>query len=379
MYTSKRNYILMLCMCIFIMSSCKKELYKTEPDIFAEDTGFKVVGYLPAGDFDRLDELELDRLTYLNLAFANPDPEGNLIFSRNTDIKQAVKKGHEAGLKVLVSLAGGGRPDAGVWKSVLKPSRRKVFIKGILDFVEENDLDGVDVDIEGNLLPTIRELYNPFVIELKKALHARGKTITTALGGAHIHESISQEALDAYDYINIMVYDRTGPWRPERIGQHSSYSYAEEAVEFWTREKKIPPEKIVLGMPFYGWNFTTPVGSKVYRQVVKDNPADAYLDQVEQLYYNGIPTIVKKTQLAKEKVDGVMFWQIAQDTVCDLSLLRAVHQTIQAGDCNVKTFFKDSDGDGYGDLKRPYQACEAPEGYVENRDDPDDTDPEVKP
>ena len=88
---------------------------------------------------------------------------------------------------------------------------------------------------------------------------------------------------------------------------------------------------------------------------------------------------MKKAQLAKEKVNGVMCWQIAQDTVCDLSLLRAVHQTIQAGDCNVKTFFKDSDGDGYGDLKRPYQACEAPEGYVENRDDPDDTDPEVKP
>ena len=76
----------------------------------------------------------------------------------------------------------------------------------------------------------------------------------------------------------------------------------------------------------------------------------AYLDQVDQLYYNGITEIVRKTELAKKKFNGVMFWELSQDTYDDLSLLRAVDQTIKAGDCEVKLFFKDEDGDGYGNI-----------------------------
>ena len=50
-----------------------------------------------------------------------------------------------------------------------------------------------------------------------------------------------------------------------------------------------------------------------------------------------------------------------------------MHQTIAAGDCEVNSYYKDADGDGLGDPNKPFQACEAPEGYVENRDDTNDT------
>ncbi|MFC2126138.1 glycosyl hydrolase family 18 protein [Bacteroidota bacterium] len=364
----------LLYLSIFLCLSCKPEKVDYGPDIYVDDPGFKVVGYLPAGDFDEIDQIELERLTYLDLAFANPDAEGNLIFSSGTDIGPVVKKGHNAGLKVLVSLAGGGRPDPKDWKRVLRPSNRSAFISNIVKFVEENNLDGVDVDIEGNLLPDIGKLYTPFVLELRDALHAKGKTITTALGAANLHPGVTQESLEAYDFINIMVYDKTGPWRPEKPGQHSPYSYAEDAYKFWSTEKKIPTDRLVLGMPFYGHNFDPP-GSKRFGTIVEENISDAYIDQVDQVYYNGIPTIVKKTELAKEKFGGVMFWQLAQDKYSeDLSLLRAVDQTLKAGDCKVSVFFKDEDGDGFGDLAKPFHACEAPEGYVSNSDDVDDSD-----
>jgi GH18 family chitinase len=96
-------------------------------------------------------------------------------------------------------------------------------------------------------------------------------------------------------------------------------------------------------------------------------------------YYNGIPTMVKKTQLAKNNLGGIMIWEIAYDTEGDLSLLRALSQTLEAGNCPVVTFYKDEDGDGFGDMTKPYQACSAPEGYVTNMDDKDDTNAKVHP
>ena len=369
----------LLYLCIFFCISCAPQKVGYGPDIYVNDPGFKVVGYLPGGEFDKIDQIELDILTHLCLAFANPDEKGNLIFSRGTDIGPVVKKGHEAGVKVLVSLAGGGRPDKNDWKRELDPSNLSGFVANIIKFVEENNLDGVDVDIEWNLLPDIGDLYTPFVVELKDALHAKGKTITTALHSVNIHPDVTQESLEAYDFINIMVYDKTGPWKPENVGPHSPYSYAEDAYTFWTQELKISAEKLILGMPFYGHNFD-PSGSKRFGTIVEENLSDAYIDQVDQIFYNGIPTIVKKTELAKEKFNGVMFWQLGQDKYNDdLSLLRAVDQTLKAGDCKVTIFFKDEDGDGFGDLAKPFHACNVPEGYVANSDDGDDNDANVHP
>ncbi len=364
---------------LFLSASCQPKQVGYGPDVYTKDTTFKVVGYLGGGNFNRVDDLELNRLTYLNLAFANPDKEGNLAFDRHSDIAPVVKKGHDAGLKVFVSLAGGGRPDTAIWQSVLQPQNRQAFVKHVADYVEQNHLDGVDVDIEGNLLPTIRELYNPFVVELKKALHAKGKGITAALGATHLHESITQEAIDSYDFINVMVYDKTGIWSPNEIGPHSPYSYAEEAIVFWTEKCKLPADRIVLGVPFYGFDFTPPARYIDFREIIEGKPDLSYQDAAGMRFYNGIPTIVRKTELAKQKLGGVMIWEIASDASGDLSLLRALDQTIKAGDCSVKTFFKDEDGDGFGDLTRPYQACAAPAGYVSDNRDTNDSNAKVHP
>ena len=66
-------------------------------------------------------------------------------------------------------------------------------------YQDTTNLDGVDVDIEGNLLPQVGLNYNPFVVELRQALHSKGKGITAALGATHFHPNVRQEALEAYD------------------------------------------------------------------------------------------------------------------------------------------------------------------------------------
>jgi chitinase len=363
---------------IMLCTSCTRKTPDWGPDIYQTDNSFKVVGYIGGGNFGKLDSLELNRLTYLNLAFASPDKNGYLVMDDQADVRVGVQKGHAANLKVFISLGGGGRPDTVFWKYALLPQHRSAFIKKIVKYVEENSLDGVDVDIEGNLFPYIGETYGPFVVELKKALHAKGKGISSALGAVDLDVVVSQEALEAYDFINVMVYDKTGIWRPNVIGPHSPYSFAEDAIKYYTVDRKIPPANITLGLPFYGFDFTPPARYINYSEIIATDLANAYRDSVGMRYYNGIPMISRKTALAKKSaLGGVMIWELSCDTKGDMSLLRALDQTLKAGDCAVTSFYRDEDSDGFGNAAKPFQACTAPEGYVSNRDDADDTDSKV--
>jgi chitinase len=43
------------------------------------------------------------------------------------------------------------------------------------------------------------------------------------------------------------------------------------------------------------------------------------------IYYNGNPTIRKKTALAREQASGIMIWQILGDAPGEQSLLKAIN------------------------------------------------------
>ena len=62
-----------------------------------------------------------------------------------------------------------------------------------------------------------------------------------------------------------------------------------------------------------------------YRTIVAQNPGAENSDQVGEIYYNGIPTIQRKTQYAIDNLGGVMIWEISQDASGDASLLDAMY------------------------------------------------------
>lgn len=347
-------------------------------DIYEEDSSFKVVGYLPYYRFSLVDKINFDKVTYVNLAFGNLNEFGNLVVGNGEAILQIVQKIKSTNTKVLLSIAGGGDTGA-YWEKYLSANYRKESILKMVNFAVANRLDGIDVDIEGSLITSLGIDYNLFVQELKDHLHAKGLAITAALTPTYLDAVITTKTINSFDFINIMAYDATGPWRPNDPGQHASFSLAENALEFWNIQKGVSREKLVLGVPFYGRDFNpSDIKALTYESIINLNYEYAYVDEAGYIYYNGIPMIVNKTKLALQKANGIMIWELGQDAFNDLSLLSVIEQVVSAEGCEsstIETFFKDSDGDGLGDYMHPIQSCEAPLGYVNNRDDLDDSNP----
>lgn len=291
---------------------------------------FKVVGYLAYWNFSTAPaKIEWQRLTHVNLAFANPDANGDLSFD-GEDITAVVDSAHANGVEVFVSLAGGYlTPDWQTnWNYWMQPEHTQEFIGKIIAYLNANDLDGVDMDLEWQ---HVNDLYSPFVLALKAALAAEDLPLTAALPGGYRYPQITTPALAALDWVNLMIYDLTGPWDPSNPGQHSPYTWAQQCLQYWENQG-LPGERQTLGVPFYGYDFSTaPVDAKYFGEIVSANPFNAQLDQVGQLYYNGIPTIKAKTALAQAETGGVMIWELGQDAFGpfgELSLLKAIDEML---------------------------------------------------
>ncbi|MCY7330471.1 MAG: T9SS type A sorting domain-containing protein [Saprospiraceae bacterium] len=290
---------------------------------------FKVVGYLPHYRFSWLNDIEFERLTHVNIAFANPDAQGNLSVE-GVNITPAVTKAHQKGCKVFISLAGGYLTPAteANWNNLALPANRPAFIQKIVQYVQSRHLDGVDVDLEWQY---VQDWYSPFVLELKAALAPLNLPLTAALPGGYRYPQITPAALAAYDWVNMMVYDLTGPWDPSNPGQHSPYDWAEQCIQYW-QNQGVDAQQLTLGVPFYGYDFgASPVESFTYRGIVNQDPTNAQLDQVGQKYWNGMPTIQAKTQLALDEVAGIMIWEVGQDAFGEnaaYSLLRAIDAVV---------------------------------------------------
>jgi len=288
---------------------------------------FKVVGYysLNAAMKERKSST-FKKLTHINLWFLNPDSLGN--FTRDLSaLETFVTRAHRKNVKVLFSIGGGSKHPQ--YHYLLKDDKRAMFINNLVSEVLKYNLDGIDVDLEGS---DIDEYYEKFVVELAHALRSHHKMITAAIA-VYYKDQLTDGALTEYDFVNIMSYDRTGPWRPEKPGPHSTYANAVEDLDYFGSIRKIPKEKMTLGVPFYGYGFGPELTSKAismnFGEIVSTFPGAETVDQWTMpdgkiLYYNGIPTMKQKTTLAKEKASGIMIWQVLGDARGSKSLLNTI-------------------------------------------------------
>jgi GH18 family chitinase len=277
---------------------------------------FKIIAYLT--DKIALESIAYEYLTHINYAFAIPNADGSLQPLKAPEkLRTIVEQAHHHNVQVLISVGGWG------WEKEFETlaatqATRDTHIRALIGLVDKYQLDGVDMDWEYPQAGDSSKNFLALMSELRAAL-PQNKLLTAAVVsyGDRNGLGIPTDAFALMDFVNIMTYDDF---------DHGTMSQFEKGLAYW-RERGLLAEKIVMGMPFY-----SRPGTHRYCDLVATDPAAAQTDRfmvagVEE-NYNGLPTTHTKTRLAKQQAGGMMFWTLDSDAPGELSLLKAIFDTV---------------------------------------------------
>ena len=307
------------------------------------------VGYLPA--FKGLDSIVkrggFEHYSHLVLAFVNVGPAGEIlaedglacapsaenVMISGQSLRGYVAAARRADAKAIASLGGGTIPPcSGDWAALLRPESRAKVIAGLMELVDRYELDGIDVDLEGELMTRIdREgNYTPFIQDLSAALRSRSKLLTSATG-SYEGGMVPPASLPYFDLIGIMSYDAIGPTWGTPGDEHASYEQAEKDLRLWLG-KGVPAHKLALGLPFYGRGFGSYRPSWSIAEIADEKGRKALETDVigkrcpgcDYVTFNGLPTLERKAMLAGAWGAGVMVWEIDEDLPDDRAIRRVL-------------------------------------------------------
>lgn len=198
-----------------------------------------------------------------------------------------IKSMHDKGIKVVPFLSNHWNRTAGIeaLKNVESLSTQ------IADYVEEYNLDGVNVDIE-NVTQDQRDAYTQFVRLLREKIPSH-KEVSVAVAAnpndwqTGWHGSYDYAALAQYaDHLLIMAYDEH--YEGGEAGPVASVGFVERSIRYAL--SKTTADKIVVGVPFYGrvWSLDNNrivgkgTSTKTIHQILENCEATVTYDQDSQ-------------------------------------------------------------------------------------------------
>jgi GH18 family chitinase len=285
-----------------------------------------LIAYLFAGKESNyttlLKTLQFGKITDLDLAFADPpqcqgvctsasDMRFSIEGESDADIDALVRAAHAAGVRVVASIGGGGGDQRII--QFYNAGLSVPLVASLQAFVAAHGLDGVDLDIEDP--SNMGSPYLTLTTALTSAFHPEGKLVTAAVA-LWFQSSMPDAALRQFDLLNVMNY--------------SSTSAAVAALNFYAVQKKIPPAKLVLGVPFFG-SADNDAREESYKNILAAYPnawkvdlaGGGPLDDGMAFHFVGESTMVEETHLGK-KYGGIMFWDLTDDAPAPHSLLSVI-------------------------------------------------------
>lgn len=301
-----------------------------------------IVGEYVLGNPDNVDALLLDFAIY---AFALIQDDGSLQVYSTRYLEQLTSlKLENPYLRVILAIGGWGAD--GFSDAALTPASRYNFAREAKRWVDEYDLDGIDIDWEypGSSAsgirsrPQDRENFTLLLTALRDVLGADAWLSVAGTGEASYIRNVEiANIAPIINYFNLMAYDFTAGETGETAARHHSNLYPSElslgntSVDTQVQnliDAGMPSSQILMGIPFYGrYGATTTktfddlrknyINKNGYR-VLWDNVAKApYIvdpngnfaysyDNLLSIYFKGI-------YIAENCLGGIFSWQSSMD------------------------------------------------------------------
>lgn len=366
------------------LSIAEAEVY----DVTEKEQDFRVFNYYSAGDMqytsheDLLEDLSHDTITdVILISFAFWAEDGSVVYAdAPKDSGMTGEEYYNASLDKMRSAVNEYAATSGRKVNICidfypkdtskhgLPANETALVQSIKQLIADDDrVDGIDIDWEYPTSAYEWKVYGDMLVEARKMLDASGKDkyISLALSAGSV--TLTQEHIDAVDFVQMMAYDRFDIVD----GNHSSFrSGAYSSMRYFVNIG-FKPSQLVLGLPAYGrpdgWQtiWTNYDYSSQWSEENDDTRVSAtqdfstpytYWDNIQWLHYtgtnldgkedynhallkswvNGAALIADKTAYVIEQgFAGVMLWRESTDYAWDvvdgngmpLSALRSIYDT----------------------------------------------------
>ncbi|KAF4828354.1 Killer toxin subunits alpha/beta [Colletotrichum tropicale] len=226
-------------------------------------------------------DIPLGIYTHINFAFALLNPKTFRLDDMDAGTASlygdvAALKLKQPDLEVWIAIGGWAMNDPGPYQTAFSDmagseANQDAFFDSLLTFMKKYDLDGVDLDWEYPVaddrggIPEDFDNYVNLLRRLRQRLNASGRKygISLAVPASYWYlRGFNLQEMEQYvSWFNIMTYDIHGVWDKtiDALGPyalaHTNLTEIELGLELFWRNN-INPERINLGLGFYGRSFT---------------------------------------------------------------------------------------------------------------------------
>ena len=326
----------------FSMVACNSEDFildaiSTDDDVVCtEDTtdvDFKQIAYWAENDDETLEDIDFSKLTHIIYDKIGVSSDGSLIISDDLEdeLNDLVDAVDDSGEGTLILFSIGNDSDTAFSAIANSSTALANFNDEIQDLFDDYDIDGIDINWQ---FPSEddEDDFETLIESVEETVHDESKLLSFVVDAGDddsLTDSISDDALEDADFINILTVENSS-----NDDDGDNLEEAEDSITYWTDERCIVKNKLVVAIPAQG--ISTDDVSKSFADIFDHKNSDACLDRTASrtyYYYNGIPTATDKTEYAESNAGGVVLTSLQNDIfdsddIDDYSLLTTIDSQV---------------------------------------------------